>query len=218
MQFDKVNYKVEAYTTRNDERSLTENDIKEYYKEQGFNVYHKYHRGIREGKYMVSKETIKLFEEYSSGYPDFMLVRVTNPEEIKFVEVKLDNDSLRPNQVHFNTKLAELEDISIIYFNNRARYEADDDFILVSKVPKVEKQIIKRLDGLTYIQGKKGYKPYWVVAQLFKEFGIIILKKNVTSIIAGKTNLKKDSIVWFVKTSLMGQTDTKKKKRNKRYN
>lgn len=203
MEFKEVNYKVKAFITQNDERTLTENDIKEYYKNQGYNVYHNYAKKIREGKFILSPETVNLFNVYKDGYPDFMLVSINDPGLIKFVEVKLDNDSIRPNQIEFNNKLALLEDTSVIYFNNRGRYVNKDNITYVSKSTKTDKEIIKRLDSLAYIQQKKKFKVYWVVAELYKEYGKFILKKEITGIIADKLNIRKKNVVWFTKNNLI---------------
>jgi len=202
MEFKKVNYKVEAYVTDSKERTLTENDIKLYYEALGYNVYMNYGKRIVNNEFKVSPNTIQLFEEYNNGYPDFLLVGLSDTENIKFVEVKLDRDHLRPNQIEFNNKLAVEEDVTIVYFNTSGRYENKDNINYISKFSKPEKQLIKRLDNLCYIQRKRGIKPYWVVAELYKEYGSFILKKKIIGIIAENINTSKKGIVWFVNNKL----------------
>lgn len=207
MYYSKVNYKIEGYTVTGIDRGLTEDDIKVYYRNIGYNAYSNYRNSIYE--YNLSKEGLQLFEDYKDGYPDFILVNCENKTDVKFVEVKLDNDSLRPNQIHFNNLLSEVEDVTVAYFNVEERFDKSKKVLGISKFDNKEKLILKRTEDLIRIQKKKGFKPLWVVSELYKNYGKDILNDKILARIAYVLHLKKSKIVYFVKNVL--QINKKKK-------
>ena len=201
MKFKKTKYKVEAYTIKTNS-NLTENDVKRFYKDQDYNVYTNYHHKLIEGEWYIKYEIKNLFQNYTSGYPDFLLIHAEDKTKIKFVEVKLDSDCIRPNQIDFNNKLAKFADVTVAYFNNENRYIDSSIIIENRKFTKDEKAILERCENLIKIRQVKNLKPLWIIATLFKEYGYLVIKKKVLGIIASKIGEEKSKIVWFVKDNL----------------
>lgn len=201
MEIEEVKYKVIGYTIKGVNRGLTENDIKDFYRGIGFNAYDKYYKKLIEGNFNVPIRVIEVFERYKSGYPDFILVSAENKSVVKFVEVKLDGDSLRPNQIFFNNQLAEVADVTVAYFNNEEKLEGE--FIPVKATNSLDKEIQRQLEYLIQLQKKKGLKPFWVVAELFKKYNTEVLKEKNVSVIANGIKVSKSKVVWFIRENLL---------------
>ena len=203
MKFENVSYNIVGYTIKDVNRGLTENDIKDFYRGLNYNAHDKYYKDLLKGKFNVSPLVVDLFKKYKSGYPDFILVHAEDSSIVKFVEVKLDGDSLRPNQIFFNNKLSEVADVTVAYFNNEERLENFENIVPVKLSSSLDKEIYRQLENLLYLQRKKGLKPFWVVAKLFEDYNTEILKEKNIKVIAKRLSVPKDRVVWFIKENLI---------------
>jgi hypothetical protein len=210
-------FNVEHFIVENLDRGLTEKDVVRFYQDQNFNVifskdYIKHLKGIKENviltKINFDKELIEIFKKFENGYPDILIVK---DNYLKFVEIKLDGDSVRPNQVTVLEELAKVIPTSLIFFNNFNKNAGRNEFYKITEFTKIEKKIIDQLEHFVKISKIKKLKSLWVVVELYKKFDKKILDKKIVSVISNSIGESKEKIVWFVKT-----LDTDKKKSKKR--
>jgi hypothetical protein len=209
MNILKVNYNTETYVATDINRGLTEKDVMHYYSELGYNVIKNYVSYIKGQKttptikkilqgIKVSQNIIDLFNKYASGYPDILLV---NGKNIKFVEIKLNNDRLRESQIIFLEELGKIANVSLCYFIN-VDLITREDYTNISKYTPEQKVILNQIELYTTLSKKQGHKDFWVVAQLYKKFGNLILQKKILGLIADNINQPKDKIMWFINEHL----------------
>lgn len=189
----KPTYKVESLISTKRE---TEESIAEYFKELGFQVFFKYASKIRNGRISSNEQIRSLFKAYDSGYPDLLLRK---DKEISFIEIKLDGDSLRQNQVLFLDKLGKIENVTVLYINNInkeldvVKFETPSDSIL-----RVD--IRKRISSLKKLVKKRHYKPLWIIATLYSKYGDKLLEKETLAEVASRTKIDSNKITWFIDT------------------
>ena len=209
MEIREVNYKTESYTISDINRGLTEKDIISYYNDLGYNVtkhYIKYIKGIETnartisilGDVKISGKVKELFNKYKSGYPDLMLVKGS---KVKFVEIKLDGDSLKKSQIILLNELAEIADVSVCYFSNLYLLTRQD-YNKITNFTKAQKVILKQLELFTRLVRVHNYKPFWVVTKLYNQFGQAITDDKILGVISNNINQPKKKIVWFINTNL----------------
>jgi len=219
MDICKVKYNIENYTVTGIKRGLTENDIMRYYSNLGYNVSKRYINYIKYGvkprgilKKLVVPDKVKdIFNKYASGFPDIIMFK---NDIIKFVEIKLDHDSLRPNQIVVLNELAEVVDTSVCYFNNLEILNKED-FNGINSFSIKQKVILKQLELFSDLAKKQDNKPFWIVSMLYERFGNDILNKKVLGLISDNINESKDKIIWFIDTNLK-HNETKLRKEYKR--
>lgn len=217
MFIQQLNYKLECYTVDDLNRGLTEKDIERYYSDLGFNTFKKYVayiKGINVSKaypilknIVIPKELRELFNKYDSGYPDLLLEK---NGKFKFVEIKLDKDSIRYNQIIFLTELSKIANVTVCYFNNLTILKRED-FVKINTFTPAQKNILSKVELLSKIAKVKGNKPFWVVAELYKHYNKEILDKKILGIIGDKIGQPKDKVLWFIKTNLMVEKDPTKR-------
>jgi len=205
MFVDTVNYKTQSYIVKDIKRGLTEKDIMLYFEKLGYMSIKSYVSHIKGNKKSpllkginISKDISKVFKSYKSGYPDFLLVK---DNTIRFVEVKLDNDSLRSNQLLFLQELSKYADVTVAYFNN-LEVTNEDEFKSINNFKGRDKLLVEHLEKLIHIQEEKGFKPYWVIAKLYESFEKRIYSKKLLPIISKELNISKESIFNFTKNNL----------------
>ena len=181
----------------------TGDSIGVYFKDQGYQVFRKYASKIRNSKIASSEEVRTLFRAYDSGYPDFMLRK----DGINsFIELKLDNDSLRSNQVIFLDKLGKIADVTVLYVNNINKELLTTKFAVASD-DMLRVDIRKRISSLKKVVKKRHLKPLWIIATLYKKYGDIMLKDYLLSEICSRTNIDKGKVLWFIERVKTGQIE-----------
>lgn len=204
MNIHPITFKTESYIITGTNKRLTENDIIKYYTELGYDVTKKYYNKLKKQMAQnitqptfkganLSKEILNVFKKYRAGYPDIILVK---NKRISFIEIKLDNDSLRASQIDFLEEFAKVADVKVCYFNNMEGLRRVD-----RKKPilnKDAKTILDQLELYARIARAKDHKPLWTVARLYNKFGNLILGKSVLGVIATRVNQPKEKIIWFV--------------------
>lgn len=187
----KVSYKVEQLVSTNKE---TEKSIAEYFKKQGYQVFFRYASKIKNNRISSNDNIRSLFRAYDSGYPDLLLRK---DKLLSFVEIKLDGDSLRPNQVIFLDKLGNTEDVTVLYVNNINKDLSDIKFEIPSNdIFKVD--LRKRISSLKKLIKKRHYKPLWIIAALYNSYGDRLLEKEILVEVASRTGIDKNKITWFI--------------------
>lgn len=190
----KVNYKIESYISTN---KISEIDIFNYYITLGYRVYSEnirsrkssmYSRRIKSGKLIQDDNIINLFNKYSSGYPDLLLIK---DNKISFIEIKLDNDSLRPNQIVFLEELSLIADVTVVYINK-------EGVNVDGKIVDITREIIHYAKSLRTIQMKKGYKPQWIIAKVYEKYKDELLKSDVLKLFSKEISISKKNIISFV--------------------
>jgi len=209
MEIHKVNYITESYIITGINRGLTETDVMRFYSDLGYNVlkkYVNYIKGLDPGKRVysimkdlkISNDIVKLFMEFNSGYPDIVLIK---DGKLSFVEIKLDGDSIRSNQIVFLDRLSNFADVKVCYFNNLELFKKEE-YTRISKYTPEQKVILNQIELLHKISKVRNNKPFWIVAELYKKFDFKILDKKILGLIANKISQPKDRVVWFINTSL----------------
>jgi len=187
----KANYKVSQLLSNKKE---TEKSINLYFKEQGYQVFYNYASKIKNGKIASNDNIRSLFRAYDSGYPDLLLRK---DKILSFVEIKLDGDNLRPNQVLFLDKLAEEEDVLVLYVNNinkdldGIRFETPSNDI-------IRVDIRKRMKSLKKLERKNNYRPFWKISRLYHVYGDKLLEREILVEIASVTKIEAKKIEWFI--------------------
>jgi len=209
MNIRNTDYNIEHFIVEGLNRGLLENDIVRFYQDQSYNVFYsrdyvRYIHGEDDTNPILNiikhNDPVKtLFSKYDSGYPDLLLIR---GNYVKFVEIKLDGDRVRPNQVLFLEELSKLYPTSLVFFNNISNSIKDEEVIKVSAFSKVDKLILNQIELLTKVAKKSDFKPFWVVSKLYEQFGYKILNKSIISILAKSIEQPKDKVVWFIKENL----------------
>lgn len=208
MDLIEVTFSIEHFLITDFNKKVTEIDIRDYYRGIGYSVfnsktYSEFLRGERKDKFLNNyeiDENIKtIFKEYNSGYPDILIIK---DNKLTFVEIKLEGDSLRPNQILFLNNLSKVTNVKVVYFNNINTIENTTIVKRMSTNAKVDKsdgEILKQLKYYNKIKEINKYKPFWVISALYNEFGKLILKKEYLGIIASSINETKEKVIWFIK-------------------
>lgn len=203
MEIRKATYNVESYIVGN-ESKIKEKDILRYYNEHGYNAQlsRRYVKHIQTNP-NVSKEIKELFNIHNSGYPDLMLIR---KGEVSFIEIKLDNDSLRSNQVEFLEKLSYLAKTTVVYFNTPIIYSRKE-FPTIKNYSEEEIMMLDQLEQLIRVMRLKRNKPLWVVAKMYELYKEKILTIRILPCLSVDLKLSKDRILWFIKERLENKED-----------
>jgi hypothetical protein len=212
MFYNEVSYSIKAYTVTDIKDRLTEKDVVNFYKKQGYKVYKVYNRRLINQSFSIEFETkiCNLFKKYSNGYPDLLLIK---GRDHKFVEIKINQDSLKVNQNIFLNELSKLTEVELVYFY-------DDQYQIKKEDKDIKGDIIlkEELLKLKKVAKRKKLKPLWVVSQLYETFGKeTILRKNNLVLITSHLSTKKDTVIWFVREVLEKEgKDEKINRKNKR--
>ena len=214
MSISKVSYNTESYLVYDINRGLTETDVINYYTDIGYIVSKDYVKylignptdicytsstfGLIVKDIIIPNKVRQVFREFDNGFPDIMLLR---NGKISFVEIKLDNDRLRNNQVYFLSALSKVSKVTVAYFYNMS-IKDNKDFLSINNYSKEEKQILKQIELFNKLCRSKGNKPLWVVAELHNKWGNKILDKKILRVLSSTINQSKQKIVWFVKNTL----------------
>lgn len=158
----------------------------------------------------VNTHTISLFKRYKTGYPDLLLEK---NGEVFFVEVKT-TDTLSPHQVLFILELSKHEEVEVNYFlpitgvllqmgKNRLTKSIENKKLAIAneKTSPVYAKFDKELDKLYNMMQKNSYKPYWVVAKLFKTFMKEVFDERNLTVIENKLKLSRAPIVMFIRNN-----------------
>lgn len=206
MNIHSITFKIEHYLITGTNKRLTETDIIKYYTNLGYDVTKKYYNRLRKqiannsanpvfktGK--LSTKILDVFRKYKSGYPDIILVK---DKKVSFIEIKLDNDSLRASQIEFLEELTKVADVKVCYFNNMEGLRKEDRYKSKTPLKKDKQTVLDQLELYSRLARAKGNKPLWAVARLYNKFGKLILDKDVLGLIANRVNQPKEKIIWFV--------------------
>jgi hypothetical protein len=208
MDLNEVSFSVEHFLINDFTKKVSEADIREHYRDNGYSVftsrvYSEFLRGERKDKllkdYEIDDNIKSIFKEYKSGYPDILIIK---NNILTFIEIKLDGDSLRPNQILFLNNLSKITNVKVVYFTNINIIENTEIVKRMSTDAKVDRSdgnILKQLTKYDKIRQIKKYKPFWLISVLYKEFGMALLKKEYLGIIASSINETKDKVIWFVR-------------------
>jgi hypothetical protein len=203
MEIRKATYNVESYIVGND-RKIKEKDVLNYYIKLGYNAQlsGKYVKNIQKNP-NVSDDIKELFSIFSSGYPDMMLEK---RGEVSFIEIKLDNDSLRESQVDFLEKLSGFANVTVAYFHTPVVYTRKE-FPSVKKYSEEEIMILDQLEQLIRVMLLKKNKPLWVVAKMYELYKEKILTNKILPCLCVDLKLSKDKIIWFINNNLKDKED-----------
>lgn len=210
-------FNVEFYIVDDLERGLVEKDIEIYYTKLGFNVYRseqylKHFQGKAKHQMLVnltiSNDIKNIFNKYKNGYPDLLLCR---GEEFKFVEIKLDGDSIRPNQTLLLEELSHYVETSVVYFSNAIRLTKVKDEYKKDKLKIEDSSVLLELKSLENIRKKNNFKSFWTVNKLYEKFDVKILDKDVIGHISSAIQEKNSKVVWYIKTIIAEKNNKKTK-------
>jgi hypothetical protein len=212
---EEKNYSIETKVIVIDSESkLTEDLVKKFYEERGYNVYDNYSKDVvlytndrsifsQNNIKELKPELISLFKENPSGFPDLLLIK---NGEIEFIEIKLERDGLAYNQLKFLEKLSNIYKTSVVKFYNtnlNPYKELDLDSIILKYKAKAD---------------QNNYKPYWIVAQLYRSLkGKIFLDNNLKKI-SKIIKLDEDKIKFFIDKNKYSILENKDKSKDKRFN
>ena len=192
--FKKTGYKTESFIT---DDILSEYKIGNYYKDNGYIVYSstcagfkKYPNKIKKNSFDLNENTRNLFNTYTSGYPDFMLIK---DNVISFVEIKRDNDSLRKNQVEFLEELSNYSEVTVVYVNTYNPVLAKP--IITNNLGKEIRSVCREYEK---IRKKKAYKQNWVIAKLYDRYLEELKKDESLLIVSGELKISKGKVLSFI--------------------
>lgn len=223
-ELEDVTVKYYILDTAKLDHNIIEEDAIEHYRELGYTVYKNYAFYFRKKSHKkpiskkvlernstdeekielmeiqpkFPKEVYNLFKQYTSGEPDLLLEK---DGEWEFIEVKTTNDSIRPNQILFLEQLGKLYKTSIHYFIEANRADTSK-VTMTSKEIKEFKSLNnfkKQMVKIKLLTQRKGYKPFWGVAQALKRNPTLLNSSLYTQALSNILEVNEASAIAFLK-------------------